>query len=171
MENVNDNINIEAIMAQIRQEIKDKGLTSDMLSFEDVPYEKAADVSGATLGEAEEAMRWLNAHYYVQPYKNLAGNPIKVFFKKVIRKLVKFYVEPAVFEQNDVNANTVKALNCLVGAASASGSDSCSSDVQKQLADRLEIMELSQKELLRRIDRLEQENAALRSELGKGTEQ
>lgn len=166
-----NNINIEAIMAQIRQEIKDKGLTSDMLSFEDVPYEKAVNVSGATLGEAEEAMRWLNAHYYVQPYKNLSGNPVKVFFKKVIRKLVKFYVEPAVFEQNDVNANTVKALNCLVGAASASADDGCASEIRKQLADRLEIMELSQKELLRRISRLEQENETLRTELGKGTEQ
>lgn len=171
MENVKDEINIEAIMAQIRQDIKDKGLTSDMLSFEDVPYHKVTDVSGASLEAADEAMRYLNAHYYIQPYKNLGGNPIKVFFKKVIRKLVKFYVEPAVFEQNDVNANTVKALNCLVNAAAANSGNSEKSAPGESLADRVEIVELSQRELLSRLERLEQENAALREELGKGREQ
>lgn len=167
MENVKDEINIEAIMAQIRQNIKEQGLTSDMLSFEDVSFRSATDVSGASLEAASEAMRYLNAHYYIQPYKNLGGNPIKVFFKKVIRKLVKFYVEPVVFEQNDVNANTVKALNCLVNAAA----DSENLEKDENIADRVEIVELSQKELILRLERLEQENAALREELGKVREQ
>lgn len=167
MENVKDEINIEAIMAQIRQNIKEQGLTSDMLSFEDVPFRSATDVSGASLEAADEAMRYLNAHYYIQPYKNLSGNPIKVFFKKVIRKLVKFYVEPVVFEQNDVNANTVKALNCLVNAAA----DSENLEKDENIADRVEIVELSQKEIILRLEKLEQENAALREELGKVREQ
>lgn len=167
MENVKDEINIEAIMAQIRQNIKEQGLTSDMLSFEDVPFRSATDVSGASLEAAGEAMRYLNAHYYIQPYKNLSGNPIKVFFKKVIRKLVKFYVEPVVFEQNDVNANTVKALNCLVNAAA----DSENLEKDENIADRVEIVELSQKEIILRLEKLEQENAALREELGKVREQ
>lgn len=167
MENVKDEINIEAIMAQIRQNIKEQGLTSDMLSFEDVPFRSATDVSGASLEAADEAMRYLNAHYYIQPYKNLSGNPIKVFFKKVIRKLVKFYIEPVVFEQNDVNANTVKALNCLVNAAA----DSENLEKDENIADRVEIVELSQKEIILRLEKLEQENAALREELGKVREQ
>lgn len=167
MENVKDEINIEAIMAQIRQNIKEQGLTSDMLSFEDVPFRSATDVSGASLEAADEAMRYLNAHYYIQPYKNLSGNPIKVFFKKVIRKFVKFYVEPVVFEQNDVNANTVKALNCLVNAAA----DSENLEKDENIADRVEIVELSQKEIILRLEKLEQENAALREELGKVREQ
>lgn len=167
MENVKDEINIEAIMAQIRQNIKEQGLTSDMLSFEDVPFRSATDVSGASLEAAGEAMRYLNAHYYIQPYKNLSGNPIKVFFKKVIRKLVKFYVEPVVFEQNDVNANTVKALNCLVNAAA----DSENLEKDENIADRVEIVELSQKEIILRLEKLEQENTALREELGKVREQ
>ena len=33
-----NNINIEEIMADIKREIKEKGLTNDMLSFDEVPY-------------------------------------------------------------------------------------------------------------------------------------
>ena len=38
----NGSINIEEIMAEIKQKIKEQGLTADMLSFEDVPYKKNA---------------------------------------------------------------------------------------------------------------------------------
>jgi hypothetical protein len=131
-----------------------------MLSFEDVPYEKPVDMtSGTSVEESDEALRYLNTHYYIQPYKELGGNPLKVFFKKVIRKLTKFYVEPVVFEQNEFNANTAKVLNTIrnsVGDAAA-----------PDYSGRIEVLELAQKELLNRLDRLERENAALREELGK----
>lgn len=108
-------INIEEIMQEIRQEIADKHLTPDMLSFEDVPFAKADAMSGSGLDseEARNAMTFLNSHYNVQAYKPLAGNPVAVFVKKVIRKLTKFYVEPVVNDQNDFNANTVRMLNAL----------------------------------------------------------
>ncbi len=153
-------INIEEIMAEIKRGIREKGLTADMLSFEDVPYEKPVDMtSGTSVEESDEALRYLNTHYYIQPYKELGGNPLKVFFKKVIRKLTKFYVEPVVFEQNEFNANTAKVLNTIrnsVGDAAA-----------PDYSGRIEVLELAQKELLNRLDRLERENAALREELGK----
>ncbi len=160
----NNNINIEEIMAQIKQEIRDKNLTPDMLSFEDVPYKKSVQVSGgASVGAADEALKYLNTHYYIQPYKELKGNPIKVFFKRVIRKLVKFYVEPVVFEQDDFNANTVTVLNTLRGAAESGASD--------EINGRIETLELAHKELLLRLDKLERENAELREQLGKQDEQ
>lgn len=158
---MDNNINIEEIMSQIKREIKEKNLTADMLSFEDVPYEKPTDMSsGSSLEDCDSALTYMNTHYYIQPYKELQGNPLKVFFKKVIRKLIKFYVEPVVFDQNDFNANTTKALNSL---RSAVNTDSESSDMN----DRLQVLELAQKELTKRIDSLERENAALREELGK----
>jgi len=103
----NNNINIEEIMADIRKKIKDEDLTADMLSFEDVPYKKPVQVKAGTLEAADESLRYLNTRYYIQPYKQLQGNPVKVFIKKVLRKMIKFYIEPVVFEQNDFNANTV----------------------------------------------------------------
>ena len=118
-----DNINTEEIMAQIRQEIKEQGLTSDMLSFEDIPYRKPAQG-----GSAEEIMAWLDSHHYVQPYKQLSGNPVSVFGKKTVRKLTKFYIEPIAAEQSDVNANIVDMLRCLVNE-------------NRLLADRVEALE------------------------------
>ncbi len=158
---MDNNINIEEIMSQIKREIKEKNLTADMLSFEDVPYEKPTDMSsGSSLEDCDSALTYMNTHYYIQPYKELQGNPLKVFFKKVIRKLTKFYVEPVIFEQNDFNANTTKALNSLRSAVNT-GSES------SDMNDRLQVLELAQKELTKRIDSLERENAALREELGK----
>ena len=144
----NGSINIEEIMAEIKQKIKEQGLTADMLSFEDVPYKK-----NAQSGSASEALDYISTHYYIQPYKELQGNGIKVFFKKVLRKLMKFYVEPVVFEQNDFNANAVTVIKSLTENKSA------------DMSSKVEAMELAHKELMIRIDKLERENAELRSRL------
>lgn len=144
----NGSINIEEIMAEIKQKIKEQGLTADMLSFEDVPYKK-----NAQSGSASEALDYISTHYYIQPYKELQGNGIKVFFKKVLRKLMKFYVEPVVFEQNDFNANVVTVIKSLTENKSA------------DMSSKVEAMELAHKELMIRLDKLERENAELRSRL------
>ena len=149
----NEKINIEEIMAEIKQSIKDQGLTADMLSFEDVPYRK-----NAQSGSASEALDYVSTHYYIQPYKELQGNPVKVFIKKVIRKLTKFYVEPVVFEQNDFNANAVTVMKSLTESGSA------------DLGGRVETLELANKELLIRLDKLERENAELRRLISKETD-
>lgn len=162
----NNNINIEEIMAQIKREIKEKNLSSDMLSFEDVPYKKPVQISrsgNASLSDADETLAFMNAHYYVQPYKPITGNPIKVFIKKVIRKLTKFYVEPVVFEQNEFNANTVSVLNTLRNTAE--NQSSCETD---SLAEKLETLKLAQRELLIRIETLEKENSLLKEEIAAG---
>ena len=146
----NGNINIEEIMAEIKRGIKEQGLTADMLSFEDVPFKKTAQG-----GSASEALDYITSHYYIQPYKELKGNPVKVFNKKVIRKLVKFYVEPVVFEQNDFNANAVTVMKSLSEGQAA------------DLSGKVETLELAQKELLIRLDKLERENNELRAKLSK----
>ena len=146
----NGNINIEEIMAEIKRGTKEQGLTADMLSFEDVPFKKTAQG-----GSASEALDYITSHYYIQPYKELKGNPVKVFIKKVIRKLVKFYVEPVVFEQNDFNANAVTVMKSLSEGQAA------------DLSGKVETLELAQKELLIRLDKLERENNELRAKLSK----
>lgn len=144
------NINIEEIMADIKREIKEKGLTNDMLSFEEVPYRKSQ--AG---GSPQEALDYVRSNYYIQPYKELQGNPLKVLFKKVIRKMVKFYVEPVVMEQNDFNANAATVM-----------ADLAESDISR-ISGRVEALELANKELLNRLDKLERENIELRQQLGK----
>lgn len=135
------NISTEEIMAQIRQDISERGLSSDMLSFEDIPYRKPEQAEGAGDISGEEykgRMLWLKAHYYIQPYKQLAGNAVSVLAKKIVRKMAKFYVEPVVFEQNDFNANIVSVAESLTE---------------------------SNRKLEKRIEALERENAELREKL------
>ena len=146
-----NNINIEEIMADIKREIKEKGLTGDMLSFEDVPYKKTPQAGGSV----REALDFLNSNYNVQPYKELKGNPLKVVFKKIIRKLMKFYIEPTVNDQNNVNSSIVTVLNGLADNS------------PEKALNKAETIELAQKELLIRIEKLEKENEELRKALGK----
>ena len=145
-----DNINIEQIMADIKREIKEKGLTSDMLSFEDIPYKKTAQG-----GSPAEAVDYVTSHYYVQPYQEFTGNLVKVFFKKALRKVMRFYVDPIVMEQNDFNANTAIAIKAI------------SEDKSKDMNSRVETLEIVNKELVKRLDKLEHENAELRSIIAK----
>lgn len=155
-------INIEEIMADIRREIAEKHLTPDMLSFADVPYDKpdeAVNKCSLSSPEARNAMVYLHSHYAVQPYKPLSGNPVAVFVKKVIRKLTKFYIEPTVADQNEVNANIVRMLNALEQSAQQSGTP--------ELEKRLAVLELQQKQTVAELAALRKENIALRAELEK----
>lgn len=158
----NKNVNIEEIMQGIRKEIKEKGLSADMLSFEDVPYQKPDSAVNGCAADSEEvknSLVYLNGHYNVQPYKPLGGNALFVFIKKVLRKLMKFYIEPIVNDQNQFNANVVRVLNASQHQDTAPDMDA--------LQKRLEVLELNQKQLNLRVAALQQENAALRSRIGK----
>ena len=93
MENqTNQSIDVSEIMEQIRTEIKEKGYSSDMLSFADVPNDADSDTSGERFDAdmLRANVQYISTHHRVDPYRPLAGNPIAVFFKKVIRKLVSF---------------------------------------------------------------------------------
>ena len=147
---MDNSINIEQIMADIKRQIKEKGLTTDMLSFEDVPYRKTAQGCSP-----EEALDYVTAHYYVQPFKEFTGNPVKVFFKRAVRKMLRFYVEPIVMEQNDLNANIATAVKAI------------SEDKSRDMIRRVDTLEIMNKDLLKRLERLEQENEELRGMLKK----
>lgn len=109
-----EQINIEKIMEEIRQEIQEKGYTNDMLSFDDITD---FDEENKTL---EDYFDILNSTWNVQAYRELPGgnglvSKIIVFIKKVLRKLIKFYIEPIVADQDEFNANSVRLLNMING--------------------------------------------------------
>lgn len=145
-------IDIEKIMTEIRQEIADRHLTPDMLSFADVPVPgpQVSDAAGWNSPEAQNALTYLNSRCVIQPYKELAGNPLAVFLKKVIRKLIKFYIEPIAEEQSVFNANTAHLFNAL-DQQENSGSI-------REIASRLDVLEAQ-------VRQLQNENAALRRQL------
>lgn len=156
----NNNINIETIMADIKRKIKEENLTADMLSFEDIPCNKPTEIKEDPIKKVTEtSLYYLNTHYYIQPHRELRGNLFKVFIKKVLRKMIKFYIDPVVFEQNEFNSNTVRVLNELVHNAD-------SFDIN-ELFKKIDTVFLVNKQFAIRLDKLERENAQLKKELEK----
>ena len=108
----NSDINIESIMQEIKAEIKQKGYTNDLLSFNDI----VIDTSGMNASNFDkiafnEEIYTVNHTWNVQAYRVLSGSKIALFFKKVVRKMVYFFVEPIVLEQDGFNASVVRLMN------------------------------------------------------------
>lgn len=107
-------IDVEAIMADIRDRIKERGYEKTDLKFADIEIQSKEGLE--LLGEAfqiDNLSQWIvrmDETKNVACWRPLGGNKIKVFFKKLIRKCVKFYVEPIVEEQNRYNHYTVCAM-------------------------------------------------------------
>lgn len=52
-----------------------------------------------------------NQIYLVNYYRELEGNKLAVFFKKAIRKLLYFLLQPVIDEQNRYNASVTQSFN------------------------------------------------------------
>lgn len=116
---MSNEINIEAIMKEIRNDIKTKGYTNDILSFDDVILDTSS-INATKFDKVKfnEDIYIANHEWEVQAYRPLHGNKLSVFCKKVIRKLVYFFVEPIVIAQDGFNASVVRMMNqvnCYIG--------------------------------------------------------
>lgn len=158
-------INVSEIMEGIRSEIKEKGYSSDMLSFADVP----SDAESGDFSERFDAdmlhgnVQYINAHHRVDPYRPLSGNPVGVFFKKVVRKLISFYVEPYAAEQSSLNANIAQAQQQVEQYIQESRMQST-----KVLLERIEELELQQKNSKIAMEQMQGQIAQLQKKLSAG---
>lgn len=108
-------INTEEIMKEIKAQIAERGYSRSELKFADV-----VKAGGFSLGEIPDYFEMQNfeltidqmdARKEVRCWQPLYGNKIAVLVKKIIRKLVKFYVEPIVATQNEFNYFATSALS------------------------------------------------------------
>lgn len=108
----NKNIDIEEIMREIREDIRIKGYQNDLLSFDDVIIDTSA-INTVKFDKVQfnEDLFTANHEWEVQAYRPLHGSRIVVFFKKVIRKLTYFFIEPIVLAQDGFNASIVRMMN------------------------------------------------------------
>lgn len=109
---MDNTINVEKIMEEIREEIREKGYTPDLLSFDDI----SIDVQTLNTDEFNqlnfnEGMFAANHNWNVQTYHVYEGNPIKVLIKKVLRKMSYFFVTEVMIDQNKYNAAVIQSLN------------------------------------------------------------
>lgn len=163
---MSENINVDEIVNQIRAEIKEKGLESSMLSFEDVPFDKEVSHTEThfELSSLVQSADYMNTRNQIEPYKEISGNPISVFIKKIIRKLVKFYIMPIMTEQNALNyhcANAVNQISCYVQNNNKIDVAELASKVD-ELELRLTATKLETDSLRTQVKALKAENARLK---------
>ncbi|MDO5381664.1 MAG: hypothetical protein Q4F06_02950 [Eubacteriales bacterium] len=129
-------VNVENIMQEIKNEIKAKGYSNDMLSFDDIIIDSSSmNVTKFDKIKFEENLYDANHEWQVNSYRMIQGNKVSVFFKKVLRKCMYFFVDPIVNSQNGFNASLVRMMNQM----------SCYIDEQNKEIE----------ELKKRIDKLE----------------
>ena len=112
-------INIEAIMQEIREDIKTKGYKETDLKFNDIPIPKSVSetlTEGQTVSnDLKELLNVLNADYLhdvLQPLEPTSNGMVYVI-KKLIRKVVLFLFYPILVHQNNINSRMVNAINIL----------------------------------------------------------
>ena len=157
-------VNVEKIMEDIRAEIKEKGYTSDMLSFTEVTGKSTFKGEGLDECDLVDNLDTANSLCMVPFDRPLPGNPIVVFFKKVIRKLIRFYIRPTVEQQNEFNAQIVRAVNTVGKYALEIKARPDSEELGKKvelLEMKLETANKENAELRARLERIE---AALNTE-------
>ena len=100
-------IDVEEIMQSIRKEIKEKGYKTSDLKFADIKVFGIDSIEGAETCFDINRMRFeleqvasLQSLQIVYP---ITGNKIKVFAKKLIRKMIAFHVNKIANEQNAYN--------------------------------------------------------------------
>lgn len=62
-----------------------------------------------------EEVGMMNRSWCVNPERTLTGNPIVVFIKRCVRKMIRFFVIQNVEAQNEFNGHVTRAFNSLVG--------------------------------------------------------
>jgi len=119
MENQFDNnIDMGKLMPEIYEAVKSRGYAEDIpafscvnSSFTDGDTAFDMDAFQRNLEEINDMSR-IQANRPLTSDRKSAGSLI-VFFKKVIRKLTRFYVEPIVEDQNNFNYSVVRYLDSL----------------------------------------------------------
>lgn len=109
-------VDVEKIMEEIRRNIKERGYTKEMLSFSeaasDAEIQNGIPVDDAVYNEAElnQYLQSARAGHNIPYYEPMAGNKVKVFAKRVVRKLMAFQMQPLRDRQNQFNYNIVQSV-------------------------------------------------------------
>lgn len=105
-------INTEEIIKQIQQDIAEKGYDESLLHFSEVDLQTTIanqDCYNQELFERQVAR--LNTDYNIILERPSQGNPIKKAIQKLMRKLIRFYIEPVVKDQVQYNSLVTQTMN------------------------------------------------------------
>lgn len=107
-------INVDQIMIEIRNEIKEKGYRVEELKFQDIPIPAMPGADNGKYSKQEMTHQvsklnknWNNPMFFPFPSRN----PVKIAFQKTLRKLSKCVFWPIVNYQNIFNSSLVRTIN------------------------------------------------------------
>ena len=143
-----EEINVQRMIDEIQIEISEKCWEEEPLLFDEIPVMESGAPGMDGLfdrnylrGTVDE----MNRRWEIRAYRPLLGDRIKLFIKRVIRKLTKFYVEPITTDITEYNSYTVRSINAICAYID---------EQQKQ-----------NEKLSSKIDRMEQEIILLKSKI------
>ena len=93
-------IDVESIMENIRQNIKERGYEKSDLKFADIEVRNREGIElldqDFEIDKFSQMIVKMDGKRNVQCWRQLVGNKVKVMFQKIVRKCIKFYIEPIV---------------------------------------------------------------------------
>lgn len=151
-------VDVEAIMAEIRKNIEDRGETEKVLSFDETAVSEPCEngITGSVDYDEKALRRYLimaNEDHNIPYYQMIPRGGIKSFIKRSIRKVIAFIVLPLRDAQNRYNSNVIQALWQLE-AYTLRPADKLAKqeeDIEK-LTERLQMLEKQYEELLAKVD-------------------
>ena len=150
-------VDIEKIMHEIRAEAAKSNYTADTV-YEKVSVKKENDAEkyyGALQNDIGNALG--NCNILAE---RPTGGGIGGFFKKLIRKLCRFFVVPITHDQNVFNANVAGALSNIYGVLTVPKADTAAE------AEELYLLKLKvNRDMQRQLDELAEENRRLAAEI------
>ena len=110
-----ENMDMEKIMEDIRASLPDSEEGWARIRFEVIPVDAAASAEESGTGHFDQEEFDKNAirageTWPVPYYRDIPGGKVKVFFKRVVRKLIRFCVDPIT---QDVTAFQQAVSRCL----------------------------------------------------------
>jgi hypothetical protein len=108
-----ETIDIEAIMTEIREKIKERGYTDEMLHFQDVVVDGEASMDVFKPQVFKRVVEEANVRTHINYFELPLGSGLSKFIKKCIRKMISFLVAPVVGQVNQYNSSVTQSLNQL----------------------------------------------------------
>ena len=104
-----EKIDVEKIMEEIRKEIQEKGYREEDLDFSGIPVENGQVGAGRRFQMDELQIQFNNVVSFCSNpiYFPLKGNPIKVFFQRLVRRAFLFVIFSAFQFQNRFNSSVM----------------------------------------------------------------
>lgn len=142
-------INVDKIMGEIREEIKEKGIQNQPLEFADI--NRATDILELPKKYDKDMMHRelvnLNGIWDTSLEELPGGNSLKRAVKKVIRRAVGMVVNSHVARQVAFNASVVDSINML----------DCLSGENEVLKEEVKQMKKEMRQLKEEIEQLKEE--------------